>query len=252
MDGGKTRQAKRLLQACNDVNEEAVYFGNALAAAIASRKLALVELIIDAGADLNIRGRFGLPLRAAVVAKQLNIVNYLLDNGADPNPEDQKLGDPLQAAASIENLEIVLLLLTYRASVEGHGGHLGNALQAAAFCGHEQAVQLLISHSAKLDYEGYHSGRYYNALQAALYAGHDGIVAVLLGAGALLNPSVSDTSYFGVDRDRKALSRLRTKIKRLDILDVLAPLDVAASRGNIALVKMLLTMGAEIDPNVKG
>lgn len=67
--GGKTRQAKRLLQACNDVDEETAYFGNALAAAIASRKLALVDLIIDAGADLNIRGRFGLPLRAAVVAK---------------------------------------------------------------------------------------------------------------------------------------------------------------------------------------
>ncbi|KAJ5502226.1 hypothetical protein N7463_005100 [Penicillium fimorum] len=103
--GGKARQAKRLIQEYGDgrIDEEIGYFGNALAAAIASRKLGLVQLVVDAGANLDARGRFGSPVRSTVISDHLGIARYLLKKGVNPNAEDKNLGDLLQAAASLES-----------------------------------------------------------------------------------------------------------------------------------------------------
>ncbi|GKZ38746.1 hypothetical protein AbraIFM66950_011182 [Aspergillus brasiliensis] len=252
--GGKARQAKRLLQDCTDINEEKGYYGNALAAAIAGRKLALVQLVVDAGAKLDTRGRFGFPLRAATIANQPEIVRYLLEKGADPNIRDEELGDPLQAAASSGNLDIMLLLLSHNASVNGRGGHFGNALQAACFNGHEQAVRLLLDHGAALNRSESNVGagkwRYRDALQAAVYAGHENIVKLLLTAGANLNPGRFDRVYpcsIPEKSKRIALPGPRAGAWFLDHPTELGPLEVAARRGNIGLVEFLLDQGANID-----
>ncbi|GLA39989.1 hypothetical protein AnigIFM63309_007593 [Aspergillus niger] len=244
--GGKARHAKRLLQSCTDINEEKGYFGNALAAAIASRKLALVQLVVDAGAKLDARGRFGLPLRAAVITNQLDIATYFLDKGADPNKRDEDLGDPLQAAASFGKLDMMLLLLSHDASVDGCGGHFGNALQAACFNGHEQAVRLLIDHGASLD----RKGRYRDALQAAVYSGNEKIVEILLMAGAKLNPGRESRVYLcscSERTQRLALPGRRNGTGQLDIPTELGPLEVAARRGDVKLVEKLIAKGATID-----
>ncbi|TPR04710.1 Alcohol dehydrogenase GroES-like domain family protein [Aspergillus niger] len=244
--GGKARQAKRLLQSCTDINEEKGYFGNALAAAVASRKLALVQLVVDAGARLDARGRFGLPLRAAAITNQLDIATYFLDKGADPNTKDEDLGDPLQAAASFGKLDMMLLLLSHDASVDGCGGHFGNALQAACFNGHEQAVRLLIDHGASLD----RKGRYRDALQAAVYSGNERIVEILLMAGAKLNPGREGRVYLcscSERTQRLALPGRRNGTGQLDIPTELGPLEIAARRGDVKLVEKLIAKGATID-----
>ncbi|RDH36215.1 ankyrin repeat-containing domain protein [Aspergillus welwitschiae] len=244
--GGKARQAKQLLQSCTDINEEKGYFGNALAAAIASRKLALVQLVVDAGARLDARGRFGLPLRAAAITIQLDIATYFLDKGADPNKRDEDLGDPLQAAASFGKLDMMLLLLSHDASVDGCGGHFGTALQAACFNGHEQAARLLIDHGASLD----RKGRYRDALQAAVYSGNERIVEILLMAGAKLNPGRESRVYLcscSERTQRLALPGRRDGTGQLDIPTELGPLEIAARRGDVKLVEKLIAKGAIID-----
>ncbi|KAJ9401934.1 hypothetical protein DTO282F9_1224 [Paecilomyces variotii] len=255
--GGRARQVKRLLQVCDDINEEKGYFGNAIAAAIASRKLTLLQAVVDAGANLDSRGRYGFPLRAAAIANHVEMTKYLLEKGLDPNIRDEELGDALQAAASLGNVDIMLLLLAHNAFVDGFGGHFGNTLQAASFNGHEQAVRLLIEHGASLDDKsGTLSGRYRDALQAAVYAGHQEIVELLLAAGAELNPGRIDRS----PRLATALSRIETYWSKrntlpgsragggnLDIPTELGPLEVAARRGNVTLVNTLLAKGAHID-----
>ncbi|PYH69852.1 ankyrin repeat domain-containing protein, partial [Aspergillus vadensis CBS 113365] len=184
--GGKMRRAKLLLQSCTDINEEKGFFSNALAAAIASEKLSIVQLVLDAGANIKLRGRYGFPLRAAVIINNFEITKCLLEKGTDPNEEDHELGDALQAAASRGNIEIMSLLLAYKADVQGYGGHFGDALQAAAFGGHGKAVDVLIHYGANNFWEQ-SRGRYHSALGAALYAGHQSIVQMLLEAGAKLN-----------------------------------------------------------------
>lgn len=242
--GGKARKAARLFQDCVDINEEGGYFGNALAAAIASRKLAFVQSVIDAGAQLDVRGRFGFPLRAAVLANRLGIAKYLLEKGVDPNIKDDELGDPLQAAASSGNVDMILLL-------DGFGGHFGNTLQAASFYGHEQAVRLLIEHGAALSWKLGLSGRYRDALQAAVYAGRETIVEVLVAAGAELNPARIGRMVYPCSVSYKqkkiALPGPRAGAEQLDIPTRLGPLEVAARRGSVTLVKKLLAQGATID-----
>ncbi|KAJ9360367.1 hypothetical protein DTO027B9_1351 [Paecilomyces variotii] len=250
--GGRARQVKRLLQDCGDINEEKGYFGNAIAAAIASRKLTLLQAVVDAGANLDSRGRFGFPLRAAAIANHVEMTKYLLEKGLDPNVRDEELGDALQAAASLGNVDIMLLLLAHNAFVDGFGGHFGNTLQAASFNAHEQAVRLLIEHGASLDRkEDMLHGRYRDALQAAVYAGHQKIVELLLAAGADLNPHRTDRSVL-FNRlpnlfNTNALPRSRAGSGNLDLPTSLGPLEIAARRGNVSLVNALLSKGADID-----
>ncbi|KAJ5373354.1 hypothetical protein N7517_005360 [Penicillium concentricum] len=251
--GGKARQAKRLIQEYGNgrIDEEIGYFGNALAAAIASRKLGLVQLVVDAGANLDTRGRFGSPLRSAVISDHLDIARYLLKKGVSPNTKDEKLGDPLQAAASLGNVDMMLLLLDHGAHADGCGGHFGNTLQAASFNGHEQCVRLLIERGAALDRK-YHQMpvRYRDTLQAAVYAGHENIVEILFAAGAKLNRiSWGRGVRHGMHSRSKriTLPGSRTATGGLDIPEKLGPLEVAARKGNAILVKMLLAKGARID-----
>lgn len=252
LSGSQRRKARALLRRCADINESTGYFGNALAAAIASRKLELVKLVVDVGAKTDLRGRFGYPLRAAAVVNSLDICRYLLDKGSDPNAEDTELGDPLQAAAASGNLELIILLLDHGASVDGKGGHFGNTLQAAAFHGNEQAVKLLIERGAAVSEPWDHkpSGRYRDALQAAVYAGHENIVEVLLAAGARLNPGrvgrVYPHSSF-IRSERMALPDSRLDAKNFDTPSELGPLEIAARHGNLTLVKILLDKGANLD-----
>ncbi|GJP92387.1 ankyrin repeat-containing domain protein [Aspergillus niger] len=255
--GGKMRRAKLLLQSCTDINEEKGLFGNALAAAIASERLSIVQLVLDAGANIELRGRYGFPLRAAVIINNFEITKCLLEKGADPNVIDEELGDALQAAASRGSLEIMSLLLAYKAHVRGRGGYFGDTLQAAAFGGHEKAVELLIHHGAK-DSLKKPRGRYHSALRAAVYAGHQSIVQRLLEAGAKLNPQELQCAWLpcsapgalfltALTASRDALPNVITELRGLDTLSHLGPLEITARRGSVALLDMLLVEGAQVD-----
>ncbi|RDH39372.1 ankyrin repeat-containing domain protein [Aspergillus welwitschiae] len=253
--GGKMRRAKLLLQSCADINEEKGLFGNALAAAIASERLSIVQLVLDAGANIELRGRYGFPLRAAVIINNFEITKCLLEKGADPNVIDEELGDALQAAASRGSLAIMSLLLAYKANVRGRGGHFGDTLQAAAFGGHEKAVELLIHHGAKDSLEK-PRGRYHSALRAAVYAGHQSIVQRLLEAGARLPSQSRGLSFAYVDyspsltvlwQPRDALPNVKEEVKGLDTLHYLGPLEITAQRNDVALLETLLLEGPHYD-----
>ncbi|SPB47113.1 unnamed protein product [Aspergillus niger] len=253
--GGKMRRAKLLLQSCADINEEKGFFGNALAAAITSERLSIVQLVLDAGANIELRGRYGFPLRAAVIINNFEITKCLLEKGADPNVIDEELGDALQAAASRGSLEIMSLLLAYKADVLGRGGHFGDTLQAAAFGSHEKAVELLINHGAKDSLEK-PRGRYHSALRAAVYAGHQSIVQRLLEAGARLPSQSRGLSFAYVDyspsltvlwQPRDALPNVKEEVRGLDTLHYLGPLEITAQRNDVALLETLLLEGAHCD-----
>ncbi|CAD0017739.1 unnamed protein product [Aureobasidium pullulans] len=140
----KEKMVRELIDGQIDVEKQTGPFGNALQAAICGGKLDLVELIINSGADLNCRGRYGYPLRAAVIFEHEEIVHWLLENKqADANIADNDLGDCLQAAAFKGNTRLMGLLLDHGARVEpcrtelkqSLGGVYGIPLHAAAAAG---------------------------------------------------------------------------------------------------------------------
>jgi hypothetical protein len=133
--------AKHLLQHGVDVNQ--VYevpfksggFETAVQIASAEASEAMVQLLLDKGADVNakpgLRGR-GTALAAAADRGHEAIVRMLLEKGADVNIVGGEFGTALGAAAYIGHEAIVRLLLEKGADVKIVGGEYGCALGAAA------------------------------------------------------------------------------------------------------------------------
>jgi ankyrin repeat protein len=78
----------------------------------------VVEVLINAGADVNIQARNPMKvaaIHAAVAARNTRIVKMLLHAGADPNLQQQQGYTPLQAAMANDDQTIVELLKAYGA-----------------------------------------------------------------------------------------------------------------------------------------
>lgn len=134
---------------------------------------------IDASDDEN-----ATPLWWAAREGNEAVVRLLLDNGADLNVCGKSWGYALHAASSAGNNQIILMLLECGADINARGGSRGTALHAASFCGHELTVKLLLESGADVNIN---AGSYGNALQAACFNGHEQIVRVLLENGADVN-----------------------------------------------------------------
>ena len=95
-------------------------------------------------------------------------LKILIDAGVDVNTGSRVMGRPLQAAAAGGHTEIVALLIKSGADLNlVESGY--KALQRACLTGHDTVVRTLI-----LEKSGY------KALQLACFAGHEGVVRILL------------------------------------------------------------------------
>ncbi len=112
----------------------------------------MVELAVNAGADVNARAGFRQKktlLHEAVESGRKELVQYLLDKGANINAKDRRGWTPLHMAAAAGRIEIVKLLLAKGADVNVGDIRGGTALWYANEQGNEEIVELLRSHGAK-------------------------------------------------------------------------------------------------------
>lgn len=75
------------------------------------------KVLLDRGANPNLRVGGVFPLRAACAARRLEIIELLLDHGADPNARGPDNWTALHSAAQNANLETVELLVKKHADV---------------------------------------------------------------------------------------------------------------------------------------
>jgi hypothetical protein len=142
----------------------------------------IVQLLLEKGVDVNAQGGYyGNALQAASVGGHKEIVQQLLDKGADVNAQGGLYGNALYAASWGGHQEIVQQLLDKGADVNAQGGQYGNALQAASQGGHKEIVQQLLDKGADVNAQGGHFG---HALQAASAKSHKEIVQQLRASGA--------------------------------------------------------------------
>jgi ankyrin repeat protein len=119
-----------------------------------------------------------LPLHVAV-SRGIEFVELLLDAGADVDGMFAFSGTALQNAAEDGNLDVVALLLERGADVNAKSGWRGSALIAASRCGHADVVEVLLLLGAEPDsLDGY---RFATALTAASDVN---IIRLLLEYGA--------------------------------------------------------------------
>lgn len=152
---------------------------------LAARKgfLDIVELLIQAGAFVNIPNREGhFPIHLAAAAGKTEVVKLLLAARSRRNPKDKPdKNTPLHLACSKGHNAIVKLLLAKGAKVNHKNGNRSRPLHLACIKGALPAVESLIEYGAKIhavDVTGE------TALHKAAQGGFTHIVRLLLRNGA--------------------------------------------------------------------
>ena len=193
--------------------------GAALRMAACYSDAAVVELLIEKGADMtqtNLgNGRFsGTPLHRAADHGNIPAIAVLLDRGADINASSH--GTPLCHAAEKGNVEAIAMLLDHGADVNIPDSS-GTPLCHVARIGKVEAIAMLLDHGADINMPGL-SG---TPLCHAAEKGNVEAIAMLLDRGA------------DVDRSANAIPGSPTPLWR------------AARRGNVEAIAMLLDHGAD-------
>ncbi len=132
---GETEVMAVLLDAGAEVNEHHVgNYGSALIAAIVNSKHDAVKLLLERGANPSLGAglKYHLPIIAAArLCENAEEVQLLIDAGANVNAQGGKWHTALQAAAVDGNDTTMEVLLDAGADVNAVGGIYGNALAAA-------------------------------------------------------------------------------------------------------------------------
>ncbi|PNP56135.1 hypothetical protein THARTR1_03660 [Trichoderma harzianum] len=132
--------------------------GNVLIAAVSEAKVESVEILLQAGANVNAavhNGKYGSALVSAARNGHLEMVELLLDHGADPNLplEGGDYGSALEASVATRSnsygearrkVQQSLLEASANPSAVFNRGEHGSALTAAAFYGQKEILRDMI------------------------------------------------------------------------------------------------------------
>lgn len=116
----------------------------ALIEAIERGDVEMVRLLLDAGADPDVKGGGYTPLGRAAILGHGRITAMLLKYGADPDLKSSDGNTPLTAAASMNRLDVIRALLPARPDYTLYNLQGRTALSVAAMEGYEEAVRIML------------------------------------------------------------------------------------------------------------
>ena len=190
-----------------------------LFAAVAQRNLALVQELINAGADVNQADPIGdTPLMNASENGLIEIAKVLIAAGADINKRDVYGFTALIYASKYGHLSTVQLLVSKGADINMHEVHGNTALMFVCFVGFLSIVQFLVSKGADINVV---NDVGITALDIATRLGHTEIINFLT--------KVKNRGYLQ-DFQRVSRTARRTVRSRQGQLETLTPLDPDVSR----------------------
>jgi ankyrin repeat protein len=183
---GDLKAAKNALKKGADVNAKDEFYGNtALQEASFGGYENIVRLLIENGADVNIKGKGGLAaLHHAVIGSRENIVQLLLKNGADVNIQSGIGSTALYFAAELGNENILKSLLVDGADVNIKSDDGKTALHIAAQVGNLNILRILLKNGAEVNAK---DNLRQTALHKAAIGGFSEIAISLIGAGSEIN-----------------------------------------------------------------
>ena len=112
----------------------------------------ILSLLLENGAEVDIRGRFGhTPLHRATENGKLEAGRCLLDHGADINARNENDETPLFDAMSSRQVEFARMLLERGARIDVCDSDGWTPLHRAVINGDVQSVRLLLEHGAEVN-----------------------------------------------------------------------------------------------------
>jgi len=154
-ESGDLTSAQMLLAAGSDIHHINKNGHSALMLAAREGHDALVSLLISHRVDVNQNGPEGSAIWWAVGGDKQSIVQLLIDAGADPNLKSTRPADPqnprvtLLASATVTNdLAMIDLLLAHGANINGRGEDGTRPLMVAVWSAKEETVLYLLEKGA--------------------------------------------------------------------------------------------------------
>ena len=233
------------VNAISDVGDTALYY------ACTKQQMQVVQILLEAGADVNLTSKRLYPLMAACDAGNAELISLLLKAGADVKCSKSNnetclhavinaystttgLEKPMDTVSKLDIVNTIKSLLDVGVDVNARCSQGETVLYRASKAGHEDIVQLLLEAGAETS-----GSTTRHPLYAACEHGHTQIVNLLLQNGADSNAS-STTST--APRGPSLLLSL--------VLGQVAsslPICFAVKKGYTDIVNSLLTHGADVN-----
>ena len=221
-----------------------------------------VKMLLNAGAEVNVQDNLGqTALHRILEENKKDIVELLIEYGADINisgPDFMGRETPLMKAARNGSINLVKILLKAGARVNDRDISDDTALIYALQEGKNDIVKLLIKNRADLNIDE-KNFRGKKPLILAAEKGNINAVRMLLDAGANINArDMYGYSALGRAIESNKIDIIQFLIKRGADVELEGsflnekPLILAAEKGNINAVKILLDAEAKVDAQSNG
>jgi ankyrin repeat protein len=187
-------------------------------------------------------------LLLALLSENDELAELLLEAGANYNIKDSEGFTPFIISAIAGRLRIVKKILSLGVEIDSITNVGNNALMYAALKGHNKVVSELLKVGSKYNMQN-NSG--YTALMAAAEKGHAEVVEILLSVGADCNiviPTGETALYFAAQNGHlDILEKLLAAGANCNFTraDGLSPLYMASEKGHVDIVEILLSAGAD-------
>jgi ankyrin repeat protein len=221
---GDADAVRALLRQEMDVNAPGIDGTPALHWAVRVDDRNMASMLLDAGADVNRTNRYGMaPLHVAVQNRHVDMARQLLESGADTEAADGSGELPLHLAIRTGAYDMLELLLSHGAQVDGRDLNYGQtSLMLAVREENIALVQRLLEAGANLDARSLAGEEHPRVLPSDV--------------------PVGTSQGVGINR-----SGLPDRGMRYPITGMKTPLSYATRQGNLALTRILVEAGADIE-----
>ena len=240
---GHAAVVQLLLEKGADVNMTSCFERTALLEAAAGGNVALTELLLEKGAHVNIGDTSGnTALCWAAQDGYENVARLLLEKGAPINAKNSIGDTALHIAASNRRKSMVQILLEKGAHINAKNIFGNTVLHIAALKGLKSIAQLLLDNGADTDVRNRSGG---TVLHEAVLSDDETMVQLLLDYGTDINiadlkgnTALHQVAFFGLE---KMVSLLLKKGADINIResDAMTALDWATKCGYQSIVRLL-------------